>query len=159
MVPAAVTLSVLDEQFQPAAAWGSANGWELTLNRQELVIDGRGAHPVDRRPLRVLAGVDSYPSLPPSWRFVDPETGQPTAPTTPNRGSRNGMSSIIYGVGVICAHFSRTAYGNGGPSPGPHNEWQLTAWADIAGGVQAHTLAEMICVINEHLQWSTGWLG
>lgn len=108
------------------------------------------------RPVRLFAEVDGYPALPPAWRFVDPDTGEPTAATTPNRGDRNGQSSIIFGVGVICAHFSRTAY-TGGPNP-PHSDWPLSQWADVTGGVQAHTLAEMLAVIDDHLQWSTGWL-
>lgn len=154
MLPAEVTLAVLAEQFPPAEAWGAANGWSLAIDLERLLIDGRGTHPSDGRPVRLLGGVDSYPTLPPSWRFVDPQTGEATAATTPNRGSRNGASSIIFGVGVICAHFSRTAFG----TSGPHTEWQLAAWAEIGGGVQAHTLAEMFCVIDEHLHWSTGWL-
>lgn len=157
MVPADVTLAVLDEQFPPARGWGEGNGWSLDLDTTTLVVDGRGRHPADGRPIRLLAGVDGYPALPPSWRFVDPQTGEPSAATTPNRGSRNGQSSIIYGVGVICAHFSRTAYA-GGPVPGPHADWQLSGWADITGGVQAHTLAEMLAVIDDHLHWSAGWL-
>jgi len=157
MVPTEVTLAVLAEQFPPARRWGEHNGWELDLDTSTLTLDGRRTHPADGRPVRLLAGVDGYPALPPSWRFVDPATGQPTAATTPNRGSRNGQSSIIYGVGVICAHFSRTAYA-GGPTPGPHADWQLSQWADVTGGVQAHTLAEMLAVIDDHLRWSTGWL-
>jgi hypothetical protein len=157
MVPADVTLAVLDDQFESARRWGERNGWELDLDTTTLVIDGRRAHPADGRPVRLLAEVDSYPALPPSWRFVDPDTGEPTAATTPSRGNRNGQSSIIYGVGVICAHFSRTAYA-GGTVPAPHADWQLSGWAEITGGVQAHTLAEMLAVIDDHLHWSTGWL-
>lgn len=156
MVPTEVALAVLAEQFPPARDWGEHNGWELDLDTSTLTLDGRGSHP-DGGAVRLLAGVDGYPALPPSWRFVDPATGQPTAPTTPNRGSRSGQSSIIYGVGIICAHFSRTAYA-GGPTPGPHADWQLSQWADVTGGVQAHTLAEMLSVIDDHLRWSTGWL-
>jgi hypothetical protein len=157
VVPIEVTLAVLAEEFPPARQWGEQNGWRLDLDRSELVLDGRGHHPVDGRPVRLLAGVDGYPALPPSWRFVDAGTGESTAAATPDRGTRQGQSSIIYGVGVICAHFSRTAYA-GGPAPGPHADWQLSQWADISGGVQAHTLAEMVAVIDDHLHWSSGWL-
>jgi len=157
MVPTEVTLAVVAEQFPPARDWGERNCWELDLDTSTLALHGSGTHPTDGRPVRLLAGVDGYPALPPSWRFVDPTTGEPTAATTPNRGSRSGQSSIIYGVGVICAHFSRTAFA-GGPTPAPHTDWQLSQWADITGGVQAHTLAEMLAVIDDHLHWSTGWL-
>jgi hypothetical protein len=157
VVPTNVTIAVLQEQFPPARRWGEHHGWMLNLDASALLLDGRGSHPVDGRPVRLLAGVDGYPALPPSWRFVDPATGEPTAATTPNRGSRRGQSSIIYGTGVICAHFSRTAYAES-PTGGPHGDWKLSQWADIGGGVQAHTLAEMLAVIDDHLHWSTGWL-
>jgi hypothetical protein len=157
VVPIEVTLAVLAEQFPPARRWGEHNGWTLDLDTTTLLLDGRGTHPGDGRPVRLLAGVDGYPALPPSWRFVDPATGEATAATTPNRGSRRGQSSIIYGVGVICAHFSRTAYANG-PEPGPHADWQFSQWTEISTGVQAHTLAEMLAVIDDHLHWSSGWL-
>lgn len=157
MLSAEVTLAVLAEQFPPARRWGERNGWQLDLDTTTLTVDGQGRHPADGRPVRLLAGVDGYPALPPSWRFVDPATEEATAATTPNRGIRRGQSSIIYGVGVICAHFSRTAYA-GGPTPGPHADWQLSEWADVSGGPQAHTLAEMLAMIDDHLHWSTGWL-
>jgi hypothetical protein len=154
VVPADVTLAVIAEQLPPAQRWGEKNGWELAFNVTGLVLDARGRHPADAQPLRLLAGVDGYPALPPSWRFVDTATGEASAATTPNRGSRNGQSSIIYGVGIICAHFSRTAY-----EGGPHSDWQLNQWAEITSGVQAHTVAEMLAVIDDHLHWSNGWLG
>jgi hypothetical protein len=156
VVPIEVTLAVLAEQFPSARQWGEHNGWTLDLDTTAFLLDGRGIHPADGRPVRLLAEVDQYPALPPSWRFVDPATGVATAATTPNRGSRHGQQSIIHSVGVICAHFSRTAYA-GGLTPGPHADWQLSQWAEITGGVQAHTLAEMLAVIDDHLHWSSGW--
>jgi hypothetical protein len=158
MVPPEVTLAVLAEEFPPMQAWGVQNGWDFQLDADRFTIDGRGTHPANGSPVRLFAGVDSYRALPPSWRFVDPVTGEPSAATTPNRGSRNGQSSIIYGVGLICAHFSRTAFAGGGAVNPPHADWQLTDWTNIAGGVQAHTLSEMTDVIDRHLSWSTGWL-
>lgn len=154
MIPAEVTSAVLDDEFPAAQAWGAAHGWELTVDLESMTIDGRSEHPADRRPVRLLAGVDGYPALPPSWRFVDPVTGVPTAETTPARGSRAGRSSVIHSVGVICAHFSRTAY-----EAGPHGrDWDLAGWRDVAGGVRADTLAQMLAVIHEHLGWSPGWV-
>jgi hypothetical protein len=155
VVPRDVTLAVLAEQFPPARRWGEENGWALDLDNSTLMLDCRGTHPANEEPVRLLAGVDGYPALPPSWRFVDPVTGEPTAATTPDRGNRRGKSSIIYGVGVICAHFSRTAYG---VASGPHADWQISDWPNIDGGVQAHSLAEMLAAIDYHLHWSKGWL-
>lgn len=157
MLPLEVTLAVIDEEFGPAQRWGERHGWELNFDQATVSLDARGSHPADGRPVRLNAGVDGYRALPPSWQFVDPATGEATAATTPNRGTRNGQASIIYGVGVICAHFSRTAYAEG-PVPGPHSDWLLAQWDDVTGGVQAHTLAQMIAVIDDHLHWSTGWL-
>jgi hypothetical protein len=157
MVPLEVTLAVINEEFAAAQRWGEQHGWKLIFDAASLSLEALGTHPVDGRPVRLFAGVDEYKVLPPSWRFVDPVTGEATAATTPNRGTCGGQSSIIFGVGVICAHFSRTAYAVG-QTPGPHTDWPLAQWQDVTGGVQAHTLAEMMAVIDEHLQWSTGWL-
>lgn len=154
MLPAHVTLAVIDDELPSARRWAEQNGWDVTFDAATLILDAHGSHPADRRPLRLTAGVDGYRALPPSWRFVDPATGEATAATTPNRGIRQGQSSIIYGVGVICAHFSRTAYAGG-----PHAaDWEASQWEEITGGVQAHNLAQMLAVIDDHLHWSTGWL-
>ncbi len=154
MVPAEVTLAVVEEELLPAGRWADRNGWELVFDAATLTLDARGAHPADGKPVRLTAGVDGYRALPPSWRFVDPVSGEATAATTPDRGVRLGQSSIIYGVGVICAHFSRTAYAGG-----PHAaDWKASQWEDITGGVQAHNLSQMLAVIDDHLHWSTGWL-
>jgi hypothetical protein len=157
LVPLEVTLAVLEEEFPPARRWAEMHGWTFALDTTSLAVCGEGTHP-NGGDVRLFAGVDGYPVLPPSWRFVDPATGEPTAATTPNRGFRGGQSSIIYGLGIICAHFSRTAYLGYGTTSAPHTDWSLSGWADVTSGVQAHTLAEMISVIDRHLQWSTGWL-
>jgi hypothetical protein len=72
VLPLEVTLAVVEEQMPLAQNWSAANGWDLTLDPNALVIDGHGRHPTDGRDVRLIAGVDSYPALPPSWQFVDP---------------------------------------------------------------------------------------
>ena len=158
MLPAEVTLAVMDEELAVAEPWGQAHGWQIILDRERLVLDAYSRHPADRAPLLLTAEVDAYRALPPAWRFVDPETRQATPLATPSRDPLpNGKSSVIYGVGVICAHFSRTAYSEYHQG-GPHN-WALTNWDQVTEGVQAHTIAEMLAVIHYHLGYSKGRLG
>jgi len=158
VVPDEVTLAVLDEELPPATAWASRYGWSLSFDRETLVFDALGVHPVDRGPLLLTAEFDGYRALPPAWRFVDPETREATARATPTRDPVAGKrASVIYGVGVICAHFSRTAYTEYRPGA-PHNNWSLTAWDQVEEGVQAHTVAEMLAVIGHHLSYSKGTL-
>ena len=150
MLPPEITLAVLDDEYPPAEVWGGKHGWVLSLDRDALIVDAATAHPVDGGPLLLIAGVDGYRELPPSWRFVDSESREVTPTSTP---SREG-SSVIHSPGVICAHFSRTAY-KGYDQAAPH-DWELASWDAPQEGVQAHTLAEMLSVIDRHLKCSTG---
>lgn len=158
MIPAEITLAHIEEELPAAEKWAAEHGWQVAFDADTFDLNCSASHPHAEGLVRLRAGVDQYRALPPSWRFVHPETGEPTPGTTPNRGARAGASSVIYGLGIICAHFSRTAYRQF-QADGPHQEWDLAAWQEVKGGVQAHTLAEMIAVIDLHLNWSTGWLG
>jgi hypothetical protein len=159
VVPAEVTLAVLEEELPPAEAGAFRHGWRLSFDQEHLVLDAHGVHPADRAPLLLTAEFDGYRALPPAWRFVDPETREATAQATPTRDPVAGKrASVIYGVGVICAHFSRTAYAEYRPGA-PHSNWSLAAWDQVEEGVQAHTVAEMLAVIMHHLSYSRGRLG
>jgi hypothetical protein len=158
VIPVEVTLAHLADELPPAEQWAKAAGWQLQLDADELVLEAATIHPVDHQPLLLLAGVDSYRALPPSWRFADPETKIATPRATPSRESVHGAASVIYGVGVICAHFSRTAYK--GYDPGAPHDWGgMLSWESVSEGVQAHVLAEMLAVIDQHLRFSKGRLG
>lgn len=152
-----MTLAVLAEELPPASAWAEANGWSFQFDKRALEIAAARPHPADGYPLLLLGGVDGYRALPPSWRFVHHQTRQPAPEATPTRDSVNGRASVIHSPGIICAHFSRTAYRQYTPS-GPHGNWQLESWDTIREGVQAHCLVEMLAVIDHHLAWSKGRL-
>ncbi len=159
MVPAEVTLAHLAHELPPAEQWAAAHGWELRVDTDVWTLEAATIHPADRQPLLLFAGIDSYRALPPSWRFVDPETKMPTREATPSRDPVHGSASVIYGVGVICAHFSRTAYKDYN-ADAPHDNWGgMLQWDSVTEGVQAHNLAEMLAVIDQHLRHSKGRLG
>ncbi len=159
MVPVEVTLAVLAEELAQAERWAARHGWRLSFDEEHLVLDAHGVHPADGGTLLLTAEFDGYRALPPAWRFVDPETREATVRATPSRDPVAGKrASVIYGVGVICAHFSRTAYGEYQPGA-PHSNWSLLAWDGVEEGVQAHTVAEMLAVIDDHLRYSQGRLG
>ena len=151
-------MAVLDEELPLAQAWASRNGWQLSFDQETLTLDAHGVHPADRNSLLLTAEFDGYRALPPAWRFVDPETREATARATPTRDPVAGKrASVIHGVGVICAHFSRTAYAEYRPGA-PHGNWTLSAWDQVGEGVQAHSVAEMLAVIGHHLSYSKGRL-
>jgi hypothetical protein len=119
----------------------------------ELIPDGSPEH-------YLLEGVlDDYRALPPDWNFLHPDTaediGAAAFPAVPRRPI--GGNSIFLphgGSPVICAHFSRRAYGPGAP----HNEWgPATGWQTVQpGNVRADTLADMLARIICEVRISDG---
>lgn len=152
-------MAVLDDELPPAEGWAARVGWRLSFDRDGLILDAHCLHPADKKPLLLTAEVDSYRALPPAWRFVDPETRVATPAATPSRDPVGSRSSVIHSVGVICAHFSRTAYKEYKDNAPHGGTWTLAHWAQVREGVQAHTIAEMLAVIEQHLRWSKGRVG
>jgi len=122
MVPREVTLAVLADELAVAGEWADDNGWQLDFEKDLLTLYASRGHPAGCGPLLLEGLCDGYRALPPAWRFVDPASRLPTPGTTPSRGQINGKSTILHSVGVICAHFSRTAYKQ--YAGGPHGNWE-----------------------------------
>lgn len=157
MVPREVTLAVLADELDIACKWTQETEWRLEFDDGLLVIYASRDHPAGCGPVLLEGMCDSYRALPPAWRFVDPVSRLPTPETTPSRGRVNGKSTILHSVGVICAHFSRTAYKEF-HTGGPHSNWDLASWDTVTEGVQAHTISQMLAVIDRHLGHSPGWI-
>ena len=95
---------------------------------------------------------DDYRVEPPTWRFLDPHTGENIgAAAYPLGNWPNG--SIFHGNGLICAAWSRDAYGDRG---GPHADWgAATKWQTAGRGyTQADTIPDMLARIYAELQSS-----
>jgi hypothetical protein len=155
MVPLEVTRAVLEDELPPARCWADRHGWILDAALDSLVITVRMPHPIGGESLVLRGDFHGYRALPPVWQFVD-SSGVASRSVTPAGGSLHGQSSIFHPEGLICAHWSRAAYAEGG---GPHGDWgAASGWASIGQGNQAHNLAEMLAAIDVHLRFSPGRL-
>ena len=127
------------------------------MEPEQLRLEVRTAHPADRYPLLIVGTFEGYRAVPPSWHFVDSETGEATPRSFPRAGPVNGQSSIFHeSLQIICAQWSRLAYGE---HSGPHGNWgPETGWLGVREGNHAENVAEMLSVMRLHLNTSPGRL-
>jgi hypothetical protein len=154
----AVTRAILAEEGSAAAAWTTRHkGWAMDLDVDGMRLEARTTHPADGDPLLVVATFDGYRAVPPTWRFVDPVTGETTPHSFPLPGPVGSESSIFHGSMVICAQWSRLAYGE---HNGPHGNWgPETGWLNVREGNHAENVSEMLAVLHVHLTASPGRMG
>jgi len=154
VVPKRVTQILVESEARIVDTWAQRNGWTVNINLERLEITAEVPHPKDNDPLFLHGDLSGYRAIPPAWRFVD-ESGNVTKAAFPAAGPVNGKSSIFHGNVVICAPFNRLAYKVAG---GPHEDWgEWTGWFVVTGDfAKAYTLAEMLSIINVHLQFSPG---
>lgn len=152
LLPATQVRTRLKEEIDAAEAWAARLDYELTYDEQSLslrlALSGPGGDPY------LLGGIfEDYPTLPPIWRFLHPESGEAIgraafpAPADPYpRGSPLIIDSGREGV-VICAHFNRLAFAE---EEGPHGDWgPLVNWQNPGASpyTYANTVADMLARI------------
>ena len=109
-----------------------------------------------QRLVELVAHTDGYRAIPPAWMFVQPGTSQPNPQVFPAAGTLPGIGSIFHGNRVICALWNRLAYSEHG---GPHDNWSgPSAWLQVNEGTIAHTIADMLAIIDVHLRVSPGFM-
>lgn len=161
LVPAQMVRSHLEQEIAAAQAWAHRRHLRLEYDeealRLRLALEGPGGEPY------LLVGeFEDYPTLPPTWRFVHPGSGEPVgpaafpAPANPYpRGSALLLDGGSEGV-LICAHFNRLAYTEEG---GPHGDWgPLAHWRNRGASqyVYAERVAEMLARIELDVADSCG---
>ena len=150
-VPRAITIATVEEELPGVKAYAERHGWTVTWDPEGLRLIFEGLHPNNQRALRIIAAVDGYRALPPSWAFEDATTG---TPCLPKRGTVAGKQSIFYKGCGICAPFNRRAYKEHG---GPHGNWSgPESWLNVHGYARAIRLADMFALIVGHLKASPG---
>jgi len=156
-VPTTVTQAVITGELPAITAWADRHPlWSVTVEPEARRLTADTPHPVSGTALRITADLDGYPGLPPLWQFVDPATGQSVPQAFPLGGAPPGINGTIFHSNrVICAPWSRLAYGEHG---GPHNDWGgLASWKNAAPTyTKADTLADMLDQIALHLSASPG---
>jgi hypothetical protein len=139
-------------------AWAERNGWDLAFDLDQLALRASAKHPHDDTPLFLTADFSSYRALPPAWRFVN-EHGVEEKLAYPAPGPLpEGRASIFHTQPVICAPFNRLAFKNP-EKDGPHaGDWGDAArWTRVPGAfARAHTIADMLMIIDTHLSYSKG---
>lgn len=82
---------------------------------------------------------ESYRTLPPIWRFLDPRDGRDIGPSAYPQPLG---ASVLHPHGLICAHFSRLAFAEHG---GPHSNWNgPSAWQQPVEGTVAMHIGAML---------------
>lgn len=152
-----IVLAYLAEEIPAAIAWATDKGLEPEWNPDTLTfslrLQGRGESETVEHYL-LVGTFDDYRVEPPTWRFLDPRTGDKIgAPAYPAGAWANG--SIFHSNGLICAAWNRDAYGDRG---GPHANWgAATQWQTVGREyVQADTIPDMLARIYAELQLSCG---
>jgi hypothetical protein len=157
MVPAAVTLAVLNQEVPAAQRWAARHAWAIEVALDALQLTAITRHPADDSKLVLIGDFIGYRAVPPAWRFVDLATGQATPRAFPAAGASPGGTSIFHSMPVLCAPWNRLAYAEAG---GPHGDWGAAAgWLAVRSTTQAHTLADMLATVDAHLRYSPGRMG
>lgn len=130
----------------------TSHGWEIeeSLPALKVVVKMR-AH--NRDLFIVEAQFDNYKEWPPSFEFIDADSGE--------RGTRRAYpqstDSFFHASGpCICAPFNRKAY-KGVVATGPHADWPLGDWmTSKANGYdwsRAKKFGDMLALIQTRLQF------
>jgi hypothetical protein len=153
LLPPATARATVEAELAGARAWATRHDWTMHWIPEDLVVRAATYHNPVHRLVEVVAICDSYRALPPAWRFVRPGSDESGGKWFPSAGP----GSIFHGNEVICAPWNRLAYKVHG---GPHDDWnEPAAWLQVTGGITlAHTIADILAIIDSHLRQSPGMM-
>jgi hypothetical protein len=151
-----IVLAYLAEEIPAALDWATSKGLQPEWAPDTLTFSHRlqGGGENDTVEDYLLVGTfDDYRVEPPTWRFLDPRTGENIGPAAYPLGNWQNGGSVFHGNGLICAAWSRDAYGD---RAGPHADWgAATRWQTVGREyVQADTIPDMLARIYAELQLS-----
>lgn len=163
LLPLAAVQARLREELPPVEAWAERRGLPTSWDEAALTLRVEMVGP-DQDAYLLEGDLEDYPTLPPSWRFLDPRDGERIGDAAYPRSaepSPRGSPLIIGGGGegvVICAHFNRLAYSQEG---GIHGDWGPPAnWQNQVGAyTYADTIADMLARIELEVVDSAGRRG
>lgn len=149
----------LESESPAIEAWAARHGWAVTIDLNNLIVIAVAQHPaLPNISVRFRADLSSYRVHPPTWKCIDdngdtPRNAFPAPGVVPN-----GLAgSIFHNNGFICAPWSADAYVENG---GPHSDWiSKSNWLSVPPPTsQAHTIPDMLSVLDLHLKASPGTL-
>jgi hypothetical protein len=142
----------VEKELDAIRAWANRHGWTVLWSPERLVIRLATYHGPVERLVELVGEVEGYRALPPMWRFVRPGTDEVDKAWFPSAGP----NSTFHGDGVICAPWNRLAYGEHG---GPHGDWGGPgAWLQVTGVTTAHTIPDMLAIVDANLRQSPGMM-
>lgn len=151
-----IVLAYLAEEIPAAIDCVTRKGLQPDWNPDTLTfslrLQGRGEN--DSVEDYLLIGTfDDYRVEPPTWRFLDPRTGASIGAAAYPAGSWLNGGSVFHPNGLICATWSRDAYGD---RDGPHADWgAATQWQTVGREhSQADTIPDMLARIYAELKLS-----
>jgi hypothetical protein len=137
-------------------AWTARHGWAVTIDLENLIVIAVVQHPaLPNVSVRFRAELPNYRIHPPLWKCID-EDGETAGSAFPAPGViANGTSSIFHPIGFICAPWNAGAYAEHG---GLHTDWgSMNNWLSVLPPIsQAHTIPDMLAVLDLHLKASPG---
>jgi hypothetical protein len=146
----------VEAELDAAREWATRHGWTLDWDPDKLLLRAATYHPPAHRLVELVAETDGYRACPPIWKFVTAGTDEATPHAFPAAGQQAGIGSIFHPNAVICAPWNRLAYFEHG---GPHNNWSGPgAWLQVQEGTIAHTIPDMLAIIDVHLRASPGFM-
>lgn len=155
-LPATAVRASVEFELDGARQWAARHDWLLNWNRETLLLRLATYHRPVGRLVELTAHVNGYRAIPPAWTFVKPGTDEIAPTAFPSPGHIAGIGSIFHGNVVICAPWNRLAYQEHG---GPHADWSgPAAWLQVQVGTIAHTIPDMLAIIDAHLRASRGFM-
>jgi hypothetical protein len=147
-LPPSAARAAVELELDGARAWGRRHDWILDWDAERLLLRAATYHHPLHRLVEVHADCDGYKALPAAWRFVRPGTEDLDRAWFP----RIALIAMVKETPVICAPWNRLAYSENG---GPHDSWSGAGWQQNTEGTAAHTIPDMLELINAHVRAAT----
>jgi len=148
-LPPDAVRAVVEKELDAAWGWAARHDWTLQWDSEHLMLRGATYHPRVKQLIEVTADADGYRAVPPAWRFVRPGSDD----LGPEWFPQLTLNVMCDGSPVLCAPWNRLAYRENG---GPHENWSGGSWLQVTEGTVAHTIPDMLGLIDAHLQSSGG---
>jgi hypothetical protein len=173
LLPIATVRAHVLHELDGARAWANRCGHDLAFDEDalslKLALVGPATSAETNERYLLTASFEDYRALPPSWRFVHPNTSEdigaaayPASLTPSLRGSNLFIAGGPSGA-VICAHFNRLAYVENQNTPeqthGVHADWgEPTEWLNLPATEYTHaeTIGDMLARIALEVSDSPG---
>lgn len=155
-----VVLAHLKVEIEAALRWARHHALEHAWDEGSLTLrvrlEGQASDTGHREAYLVTGTFDDYPVLPPTWRFLDPRTGEDVGKSGfPAAGAFPG-GSVLHPSGIICAPWNRLAFKTAENPTGVHDNWgDLAGWEKLEPTyTQARTIPDVLARLRSEVALS-----